>query len=139
MLPQVNYLAVLVSGVAIFILGGLWYSPLLFAKPWMSLQGKTREQMMEEAKGTPMALMYLCAFICGILTAWALAIILNHFDNLTYLRGVEVAVLCWLGFTAATSFASAIFYLKPKALWAIDCGYNLVAFVIAALILTCWR
>lgn len=30
--PDVNYLAVLVSGVAIFALGGLWYSPALFAK-----------------------------------------------------------------------------------------------------------
>jgi len=35
-LPPVNYLAVLVFGVVIFMLGGLWYSPLLFAKKWVA-------------------------------------------------------------------------------------------------------
>ena len=39
--PHVNVLAVLVSGVAIFILGGLWYSPALFAKPWARLMNKS--------------------------------------------------------------------------------------------------
>jgi len=29
--PVVNNVAVLVSGVVIFLLGGLWYSPVLFA------------------------------------------------------------------------------------------------------------
>src|SRR5207247_2062134 len=38
MLP-VNYVAVLVAAVAVFVLGWLWYSPLLFYKPWMRLRG----------------------------------------------------------------------------------------------------
>ena len=43
-LPIVNNVAVLVSGVAIFMLGGLWYSPVLFAKRWVKLIGKTEEE-----------------------------------------------------------------------------------------------
>ena len=35
-LPALNYLAVLVAGIVIFMIGGLWYSPVLFAKPWMA-------------------------------------------------------------------------------------------------------
>ena len=31
--PTINYLAVLVSAVIFFIIGGLWYSPALFANP----------------------------------------------------------------------------------------------------------
>ncbi|MGH9885304.1 MAG: hypothetical protein ACREBE_07235 [bacterium] len=45
MIPHVNYLAVLVSAVAIFMLGGLWYSPVMFAKQWVALQGKSMEEM----------------------------------------------------------------------------------------------
>src|ERR1051325_1549607 len=45
-MPQgTNYLAVLVCAVIIFLLGGLWYSPVLFAKRWVALQGKTMEEM----------------------------------------------------------------------------------------------
>ena len=36
---HVNSLAVLVAAVAVFVLGWLWYSPLLFYKPWMRLRG----------------------------------------------------------------------------------------------------
>src|SRR5438445_13434777 len=36
---HVNYLAVLVAALAVFVLGWLWYSPLLLFKPWMRLRG----------------------------------------------------------------------------------------------------
>ena len=35
---HLNYLAVLAAAVAVFVLGWLWNSPLLFYKPWMRLQ-----------------------------------------------------------------------------------------------------
>jgi hypothetical protein len=133
-LPNVNYLAVLVSGVAIFVLGGLWYSPALFAKKWMSLLGKTEADM----KG-PVPILFVQAFLCGLLSAWGIAVLLNHFINLTPGRGAMVGVLCWLAFAGATSYASAIFSQKPKALWLIDTGFNLASFVIAGVILAVWR
>ena len=36
---DVNLLAVLVCGVAAMAVGFLWYSPLLFAKPWVKEMG----------------------------------------------------------------------------------------------------
>ena len=54
--PPVNYLAVLAAGIVIFVLGGLWYSPVLFAKKWIALQGRTEEQMRAQAASYAMAL-----------------------------------------------------------------------------------
>ena len=138
-LPSVNYLAVLVSAVVIFILGGLWYSPVLFAKKWIALQGKTEEEMKAAAKSASMPLMYLGALVSGLVVAWALAVLLNHFVNLSALRGAEVGAFCWVGFAAATSFPNAVFSMKPRALWAIDTFYNLASFVVAGAILAVWR
>jgi len=135
-LPHINYWAVLVSGVIIFILGGLWYSRALFAKPWFRLMGKSEEEM--KAAG-PSPLLFLMAFICGLLIAASLAVVLKHFLPITPLRGAEVGVLCWVGFAAATSLATALFSSQPKALWLINSGYNLVSFVIAGIILALWR
>ena len=39
--PAVNYLAIVVAAIVIFILGGLWYSPMLFSRRWVKLIGKT--------------------------------------------------------------------------------------------------
>jgi hypothetical protein len=136
--PQVNYLAVLTSGVVIFILGGLWYSPVLFAKKWIALMGKSEEEL-KAASTESMPLMLLQAFLSGLLVAWTLAVILNHFHTPTPLRGAMVGAVCWLGFAGATSYASAVFSLKPRLLWLIDSGYNLVSFILAGLILGAWR
>jgi len=138
-LPNVNYLAVLVSGVVVFLLGGLWYSPMLFSKRWVALQGKTEEEMRAAARSSSMPMMYLTAFVCGLLVAWTLAAVLRHFFHMSAPRGAVIGAFCWLGFAAATSFPNAVFSMKPKALWLIDSGFNLVSFVIAGAILGAWR
>jgi hypothetical protein len=136
-IPLVNYLAVLATGIVIFILGGLWYSPLLFAKKWIALMGKTEDELKAASSSMPLA--YVTVFLCGLVTSFALAVILNHFTDLTAIRGAEVGAVCWLGFAGATSFGSGLFSMQPKLLWLINSGFNLVSFVIAGLILAVWR
>lgn len=135
-LPPVNYLAVLVSGIAIFLLGGLWYSPMLFARPWVRLMGKTEEELKAQSAG-PIA--FVIAFFCGLITAFVLAIVLQAFAPLTLVKALIVSALCWLGFAGVTSFGSAIFSGQPRPLWLINSGYNLVSFLVAATILALWR
>ena len=140
--PPVNYLAVLVAGIVIFVLGGLWYSPVLFAKKWFALQGRTEEQMRAQAATSNMPVMYLSAFITALITAWVLALVLAHFDRsitFTWAHGALFGFLFWLGFAATTSYATALFSGKPKQLWLIDSTYNLVSFVIAGIILAVLR
>ena len=136
-LPLVNNAAVLVSGIVIFLLGGLWYSPLLFAKRWVSLVGKTEEELRAKAGSVPLS--YILVFVCGVLTAYVMALVVGNFAPGGAVDGAIIGALCWVGFAGATSFGTALFSGKPKALWLIDSGFNLAAFVIAGLILTSWR
>lgn len=139
MLHHVHFLAVLVAGVVIFLLGGLWYSPVLFARKWTALMGKTEEELKAAAAASPVAVMYLAAFLCGLVIALVLATIIGHFGSLSLIRGAKVGALCWLGFAATTSFATAIFSMTPKRLWLINSGYNLVSFVVAGAIIGAWK
>lgn len=36
---KINYLAVSAAAIAWFVVGSLWYSPLLFGKQWLALNG----------------------------------------------------------------------------------------------------
>jgi hypothetical protein len=140
--PTINYLAVLVAGIVIFVLGGLWYSPVLFAKRWIALQGRTEEQMRAQAAAANMPVMYLSAFICGLVTALVMAVVLAHIAismTLGAAHGALIGFMLWLGFAATTSYAMALFSGKPKQLWLIDSAYNLVSFVLAGIILAVWR
>jgi hypothetical protein len=145
--PPINYLAVLVAAIVIFVLGGLWYSPVLFMKKWVALQNKTEEQMRAEAAAANMPLMYTSAFVTALLTALVMAHLLGHFavavdPNVmqpSAAHGAMFGFVCWLGFAAPTSYGTAIFSGKPKQLWLIDSTYNLVSFVLAGTILGAWR
>lgn len=132
---SVNYLAVLVAAVAIFMLGGLWYSPLMFAKKWVALQGKSMEQMSGGASPS----LYVQVFICGLVTSFVMALALSHFHTGGVHPGLMVGTFAWLGFAGASSYGTALFSFKPKALWAIDTGFNLVSFLLAGVILSVWR
>jgi hypothetical protein len=136
-LPQVNYLAVLVAGVVIFMLGGLWYSPVLFAKRWMILVGKTEAELKAGAGSMPLS--YGMVFLCGLVSACVLAMVLAAFGATSVVAGALVGALCWLGFAGATSYGTALFSGKPKGLWLIDSGFNLVSFIVAGIILAIWR
>ena len=140
--PAINWLAVFVAAIVMFVLGGLWYSPVLFAKPWIALQGRTEEQMRAQAAASNMPLLYISAFVCAFVTALVMSHFLAHVASIMTpgaAHGAMFGFACWLGFAAPTSYATAIFTGTPKQKWAIDSGYNLVSFVLAGIILAVWR
>src|SRR2546429_5553676 len=47
---HVSSLPVVIAAVVVFVLGWLWYSPLLFFKPWMRLRGLDPVAAMAGAK-----------------------------------------------------------------------------------------
>src|SRR5205814_10317288 len=109
-MPEVNYLAVFVAGLVIFLLGGLWYSPILFAKRWIALQGRTEEQMRADAAASNMPVMYLIAFICALIIAWAMAVLTKPVvpeaagpTSTWIVRGVRPGAVKVLGVAIATS------------------------------------
>jgi len=132
-----NYLAVLVTAIVIFMLGGLWYSKALFANQWVALQGKTAEEI--QASGAkPSPAMFVQVFICGLIIAYVVAVIENHFVNLSIARGAMIGVLVWL-VAGATSYATSLFSNERRGLWVINSGYNLVSLLLAGIILAVWR
>ena len=63
-MPHVNLIAVLLCGVASLVLGAIWYSPMLFAKPWQRAAGLSDEQ----SKSGNMAVIFGTAFVLYL--AW---------------------------------------------------------------------
>jgi hypothetical protein len=144
-LPTVNYPAVFVAAIVIFLLGGLWYSPALFAKRWIALHGRTEEQMRADAARANMPVMYLIALIAAIIIAFAMGVLANVFvprarttEGGWIFQGIKLGVFCWVGFVLPTTFTTSLFSMKPRQLWVIDAGYNLVSFILAGAIILGW-
>lgn len=131
----INYLAVLVAGVVIFLLGGLWYSAL-FTRPWVALQSSEFREKHATSGASPA--MFIQVFLCGLITAFVIAVVEHGFATPNLVSGACVGAMLWL-IAAATSYGTSLFSFKPRALWAIDTGYNLASMVIAGAIVGAWR
>jgi len=139
-LHNLNLLAVLVAAVSTMIVGFLWYSPILFAKPWMREMGydpddKAKVQEMQKSAG----LAYSGSFLASLVSAFILALFLHwlHVQNLQL--GLMVAFHVWLGFVATVQLTGVLFMKQSMTLFAINTGYQLACYLAMGSILTLWR
>ncbi len=130
---KLNHLAVLVSALVYFFLGFLWYG-ILFAKPWMALEGITPDTMPKQN----IALNYLIAFVMGVVIAYALAI-LCKWRSAGAARGVLLGIFAWCAFVLTTAFPTSLFENRPHELFLINYGYCLVGFILMGAIIGGWK
>jgi hypothetical protein len=135
-----NFAAILVSAIATFMLGGLWYSPVMFAKPWMLAHGydlndKEKMEAMKKSAGPK----YAAAFVAGLLAAVIMARLFFSLEVHDAMRGVKIAVAVWLGFVATVQLTGTLFSGKKMQLFFIDSGYQLVCYIITGAILAVWH
>ena len=76
MIP-INWLAVIVAVVIRMVVGGLWYSPLLFVKPWQALTGVTPESM-RSGLGKAVALDIVMSLLMAVTLAEIIGIEADH-------------------------------------------------------------
>jgi uncharacterized protein YneF (UPF0154 family) len=133
---HINYLAVVVATVAAFALGGIWYSPLLFAKQWVKAHGYTEERVKEMQQSAGKA--YAVSAVCQLLIALALAVLAGylHLDHLG--RGLKLGLLVWAGFAFPLGLMANVFSDKRITVFFIDSGYQLVYLLLMSAIIGSW-
>ena len=135
-LGDINYLAVLVAIVINMLAGALWYSPLLFAKPWMALNNFTEETIREQGSATKG---YIVSIIASIVIAFAIALIAEAADVDDPAGGALLGLVVGLGFVATTSASSYIFESRSLKHYLINAGYPVASFVLMGLVIGAWQ
>ena len=137
---SLNWLAILVAAIASMILGFVWYSPLLFAKPWTREMGydlNDKAKMDEMRKHAGPA--YGGSFVAALIAAFTLALILHGMRAESLHFGLMASFHIWLGFVATVQFTGALFARQSMKLFAINTGYQLVCYLVMGAILVLWK
>jgi len=138
-LMGINLWSVLVAAVATMILGFLWYSPFLFARPWTVLMGydpndKAKIEEMQKGAGK----IYGIAFVASLVSAFVLAKIIDVTTVNSVLYGMKVGFAMWLGFVTTVQLTGVLFAKQPVKLYLINSGYQLVCYLAMGAILAVW-
>jgi hypothetical protein len=119
-MPPVDWIGVLIATVASFVLGGLWYSPVLFAKPWQQDTGLSDEQLNAASK----AKIFGGSFVLIAIGAIVFSMFIGPDPSLGFAVGAGAATgIAWVAFSFGVNY---LFELKPFRLFLINGGYNAV-------------
>jgi hypothetical protein len=131
---QINWLAVVAAALATFVVGGLWYSPVLFGKVWLKANGFTEAQAQSFNK----ARAFGGAFLLALVMSANLAMFLAD-PTTTLLWGMTAGALAGVGWVATGLAVVALFENRSWSYILVNGGYLIVSFVLMGAILGAWR
>lgn len=128
-----NGWAILVAAMAGFVVGGLWYSPALFQRAWVSAAGVDEARLAAGGAGKVFGL----SFVLLLLAAFVLALFLGPQRDLAF--GITAGLLVAVGWVATSLGVLYLFERRPLAHFWINAGYLTVTFTAMGAILGGWR
>jgi hypothetical protein len=129
-LAELNYWAILLAALSSFMLGGVWYSPLLFGKTWLEGCGLTDLDL----KNSDPKLVYGLAFVLSLISAFVLAFLLGPDPEI--LSALIIGSFVGVGLAASSLGISYIFEQRPLSLFLVNGGYHTFQFILMAVILS---
>jgi hypothetical protein len=126
---DINWLAVLVSAVVTFVLGGVWYGPL-FEKAWRAAEGKAEPQPGRQKHP---AFVYGLSFVLMLVAALTLAVAIGPAPSVA--KSVSFGLVVGIGWVATSFGVNYLFAGRRLILFAVDAGYNVVLFALMGLII----
>ena len=123
-----NLLGTVLAALSMFLIGGLWYAPAALGRVW-ARAGNFDPEAMTASRGRTFGLSLLLALV--------MATALSGFvpPEAGPGGGALAGLLAGLGWVAPAFGMTYSFEHRPLALWAVDAGYHVVAFVVMGLVL----
>ncbi len=132
---DLNYPLLITAVVAQFILGAVWYSPLLFGKWWMQIMECTEMPPAELKKlQKEMAPFYGLQLLLTILTTLSLTTLMTLIPQFS---PYYTAFFVWLGFIVPTQIAGVIWANTERKFW-LKQMFVMVSYSIVGLMLAAW-
>ena len=129
-----NFIAVLLAGIATMVIGFLWYSPTLLGKVWLREMNLSSHHVAT-AKAKGLGKQYFCSFLSSLVMIYVLQTVFTLLVVTAVAQAIHLSFLLWLGFVATVQLGNTLFGSQSFKLYLITTGYQLVSLVIAALVL----
>jgi hypothetical protein len=129
----INHIAVLICAVMSLVIGGLWWSPLLFATSWQQETGLSDDQLKQMNPAKTFGLTFILAYI----SSYNLAFFLGA-PGTTWQWGVAAGLLAGI-WAIAMYIIISLFEQRSFKHILINSGYIAVYFAISGFILGIWR
>lgn len=131
---ELNWLAVIVAGLAYYALGAVWYTNVLFGRQYRTALGLDPDE-----PGQPDPMLLGVNLVGWFLASLALALVVVGVDANSFVDGVVVGLVVSIGMVATHQVVNAMYDSRSSALVRIHVPYTIIGFVLMGAILAMWR
>jgi uncharacterized protein DUF1761 len=128
---RVNFLALGLVSVVAFVASSLWYSPVLFGRPFLELSGI-------DASPHPNAVKALCELIRTFVLAYVIAHFVLLLKVAEWKGAIRLGLWLWVGFPVILLTGSMLWQNVPWQLAAIHSGDWLIKLILIPVTLAVW-
>src|SRR5262249_13808626 len=138
------FLPIFVAAVAMFVWGALWYSPVMFARPWMKAMGldprlDPNDQKMTQIRRSGGVAAYGQTLLFNLFIAWVFSRLFYFVHTPNGLHGAHTAFFIALATVVPAKYTATLFGQGNMRLFAIDAGFHLTMYTLMGAILGAWH
>jgi hypothetical protein len=126
----VNWFAVLAATLAVFVLGGFWYSPALFGRRRLGIVNQNKD---DDGHPRKLEWIFVGAFILWWLASTVMAAVLG--PNATPIYGLNVGLLVGMLLVTPAMGVTYMFERRSHQFWLVNGAYHTIAFGLIGVIL----
>jgi len=131
----VNWGAIIVAGVADWILGAVWFT--VFGSPWkagLRMSAQELQTYSSHLNYWP----YVIALLCSVLMAYAIARMVAISGNYGLFRGISAGIL--VGLAAGVAMVTEmVFEVRPGTFIFIAAAYPFLGCILMGIIIGAWK
>jgi len=125
-----NWVAIIVAAVVNMVIGSLWFSPLLFQRPWVAMRVDKNPM-----SGVASPMLYVITAVGALVSAITLDWIIGLAGGRTLTGGAIIGLYAGLGFVAPAILSDNLFNERPFKLYLIVGGFPVVGLLVMGAIL----
>jgi hypothetical protein len=137
MVPEINYIAVVLATLSSMVVGSVWYTPKVFGNYWMKAANVTPSGDAKDAI-KPILITVVVSFITAWVLAGAAYISWDFYGGSFFVNALVTTMILWAGFTAARFITHDAFDGRPTGLTVLNVAHEFVTLVIMAVIIGVW-
>lgn len=131
---DLNWLAVLVAGLAYFVMGALWYTDALMGRQYRAALG-----LDPDAKATPDPTPLVINFVGWLVSALALGLVATAVGAEGVAEGLILGLVVGVGVVVTQMLVTTTYEGRGNALFKVNAPYVIIGYMVMGVILATWR
>ena len=131
---DLNWLAVLVAGLAYFIIGAVWYTDALMGRQYRSALG-----LDPDARATPDPMPLVINLVGWLVSALALGLVSAAVGAEGFAEGLLLGLVVGVGVVITQMLVTTTYEGRGNALFKVNAPYVIIGYAVMGVVLATWR